>query len=205
MKPTRAMRKALLVCCLLGFAPFASAGVISFVPTPAFGDVGDTISVDLVWTGGADEYIGDWDFRITWDSSIVNWSSISLDPDFGVDSLGCLICDFPDRTQGDIQIYVSSLDTAADLMSNQDGLGNSFRLASFDFVGMANGATDLLLSALAIGDEAGDAIDPTLVNGRICVGPDGCPVNVPEPSTLALFSLGLLGLGFGRRRLAGKA
>lgn len=51
MKLTKTLKKTLIAFCILGFAQFASAGVISFDPNPATGDVSDTILVDLIWDG----------------------------------------------------------------------------------------------------------------------------------------------------------
>ena len=195
------LKAALLVCCLLGFAQGASAGVISLVPNPALGDVGDTIFVDMVWEGTGD-YIGDFDVDISYDDSIVEYVGADLDPDFGVDSFGCFICG-DGSVPGVIDLFVVSFDFIADLIANQDGLGNMFVLARLEFSGLAEGVTDLVFGSSTFGDEGGIGMDPTLNNGQICVGPNGCPpVGVPEPGTISLVLLGVLALGLRRLRLA---
>jgi len=191
--------KVVAACALLATAEAASASTISFDPTPALGDVGDAITVDLVWTGSPGEYLGDFNTRIQWNVAIAAWDTIQLDPDMGVDSLGCLDCGFGDLTQGNVELYVTSLDSPADLMTNQDMLGNSFSLARLTFTGSAVGATDLTFALGVFGDENGSQIDPTLVNGRICIGPDGCS-RVPDPGTLALLGLGIASIGYRRRK-----
>jgi hypothetical protein len=202
MKTLKTITKTLAMLCLVGFTQWASAGLISFDPTPALGNVGDSISVDLVWTGDPGEYLGDWDVEVFFDSTIADIANIVFDPDNGVDSLGSGIYD-SGPIAGGLYALAISLDTVGDLMTNQDSLGNTFRLATLEFSGVSNGQTSLTFGTTTFGDESGNAISPTLSNGQICVGPDGCRIiDTPEPASVLLFSLALAGLGFFRRNNA---
>ncbi len=211
------LKKAAAACCLLGFAQFASAGVISFDPTPSDGHiVGDNILVDLVWNGsgtgaaGADEYLGAWDVDINFDDSIVSYQSTTFG--FGVDSFGCIdgVTCGASELGGTLDAFEISFDLVADLMANQDGLGNSFVIATFEFLAIADGVTDLTFASIGgadgtlFGDEAGNNItDQTrLADGQICVGAAGCDVvvGVPTPETLPLVLFGLLAFGGMRLR-----
>lgn len=198
MKTLRRLTKTLLALCLAGFTQLASAGLISFNPTPALGNVADPIAVDLLWTGGVGEYIGDWDVEILFDASIADFGSISFDPDNGLDS----VFDLTDTglIPGGLYALQISLEAPADLINIQDGLGNAFRLASLSFTGVSNGQTALSFGNTVFGDENGNRIDPSLSNGQICVGPDGCTITIPAPGTPILLVLGLLALGGAARR-----
>jgi len=173
--------------------------IIFFDSTPEFGSVGDTISVDIMWDGsGGIDYISAWDVDISWDSSILTYSSTSFHT--GVDSFGCIpafTCDAALLAPGLLDIYEFSFDSVTDLMMNQDGLGNMFSLATIEFTAIADGVTSLLFDGqlLAFGDENGGAISPDLVNGLVCIGSvnQNC-ANVPEPSTLPLLLLLVGGL-----------
>lgn len=66
---------------------------------------------------------------------------------------------------------------------------------SFDFTGntlSASGVYTLRLTAFNDGDGNNAGIDNLVVNGDL--------VNVPEPATIALFGLGLVGIGLRRRK-----
>lgn len=204
MKYVTRTGQALAAICLLGFASLASAAIISFDPTPATGDVGDPIVVDLIWDGSAvPEYLGDYDLDISWDAAIVSLTSYDQDPDFGVDFFGCIVCPSSDGP-GSLNLVQVSLDSLADLEFNQFLLGNVFRIATLTFEGLAVGDTPLALSANAIGNGSGLNHVPavTLADGRICVGPDGCAVAVSEPGTVTLILFGLLALGARRLQKA---
>ena len=92
-----------------------------------------------------------------------------------------------------------SFDNIADLIANQDGLGQMFTIATLEFLAIAEGTTDLVFGAVTTGDEGGIGFTADLANGQICVGPDGCVVVVPTPSPLPLLMLGLVAGAFGLR------
>jgi hypothetical protein len=201
MKILNTLKKTLSTLCLLGITHVASAGMISWDPTPALGNVDDDIVVNLVWTGGTDEYLGDWDIDISFDSSIVEWSQILWDPDGGLDSMFIDVFGVS-GPQGALNLFAVSLDFPEDIIANQNSLGNTFRLVEFTFKGIANGETALSFGDTTFGDEFGLLIEPGLQNGRICIGPDGCAAGVPEPISIALLGIGLAGLGWSRRKHA---
>ncbi len=174
---------------------------LSFEPSASTGVVGDTILVDLVWdgTGGATPaYLGDFDVDVGYDPSIVNFLGGIIDPDFGVDSFECFDCAVDGSTPGTVNLFEISFDSVLDLIANQDGLGNRFSLATLTFEGLIDGQTSLSLSGI-FGDEFGDGITPTLLNGDISIGDPGNPT-VPEPSTFLLLGSGLVGFAAWRIR-----
>ncbi|MDI9246011.1 PEP-CTERM sorting domain-containing protein [Marinobacter sp. CHS3-4] len=175
--------------------------MVSVDPETSFGSVGDTLFVDLLWDGDGSQYIGDWDIDLTYDPTVVSYSGSEFH--FGVDSFGCFICG-DDSVPGLIDLYEVSFDFPADLIANQDSLGKTFKLATLKFTGIADGISPLLFSGLqTFGDENGDPFTPVLANGRICIGNVDCPVDVPEPTTLSIFLIGLAGLALRRKRGSG--
>ena len=194
------MKKLIRSLCLavaIGVPGIAvSAPIISVEPSLSSGIIGDTISVDILWDGTLDpEYLSTWDIDLFFDSSILAFMDASIDPEFAVDSVGCFICDANETSPGTLDMYVISLDSALDIVTNQDALGNEFIMATVNFEAIADGATNISFvgSALTFGDEEGNPLSPQLANGRVCIGPNGCTTSsVPEPAAAALLLSGLM-------------
>ncbi|WP_404364438.1 PEP-CTERM sorting domain-containing protein [Marinobacter sp.] len=170
--------------------------MVSINPTTSYGAVGDVVSVDILWNGDGSNYIGDWDIDLAYDDTVVSYSGSTFY--FGVDSFGCFDCgDF--SIAGLIDLYEVSFDTPVDLKNNQDSLGNAFKLATLEFVGIADGISQLTFGASTFGDEIGNGFIPGLANGQICIGSADCDISVPEPTTLSVLILALAGLGVRRK------
>ncbi len=201
---TKALFTSVLVLVLSLTTTLALAfSSLLFDPSSSTGVVSNTIVVDLVWdgTGGATPmYLGDFNVDVVYDPSIVSFLGGTVDPDFGVDSFGCFVCDIDGSTPGTINVFAVSFDDPAlALIPNQDGLGNRFSLATLSFGGLADGLTALTLNGINFGDEFGVPMSTTLINGDISIGTP----TIPEPSTILLFGTGLAGLAAWRIRQQG--
>ena len=168
--------------------------IINLQPASANVAVGGSVFVDLVWDGNGANYIGDFDVDILYNDSIVSYEGAVIDPEFGVDSLGCFNCG-DGSVPGIIDLYEVSCDDPFTLIATQDSLGNAFVLATLEFKGLQDGDTDLLLSG-TFGDEFGLSFDHDLQNGAINVG------EVPLPAAAWLFGSAISLLGWIRRKAA---
>jgi len=173
---------------------------ISVDPASQIVGLGANFTVDLVWDGDGPNYLGDWDIDLLYDDSILQYDGATFH--FGVDSLGCLpgvSCD-DFSVPGLIDLFEVSFDAIPDLIANQDGLGNTFAIATLDFTALVDGLTDLTFGFGTFGDEGGIPITPALVNGEVCVSRTGAPCEeVPLPGVVPLMALGFAGLVWGRR------
>lgn len=186
---------------LSSLASHSFGALIYFDPAFETASVGDTVEIDLVWDGTAGpDYIGDYDFDIAYNTSVLAWDGVDQDPESGVDSQGCAglfsICFDDEPSSGVIDLLQISFDAPLDLIANQNSLGNMFVLATLEFEAIGIGTSLLELSIDSIGDENGADFTPGIRDGEVCVD---C-TQIPEPGSLALLGLGLLGMTGRRRR-----
>jgi hypothetical protein len=179
------------------------AAIISVSPVSQGGNIGDSITADIIVSGlAADESVGGVSFLLSFNDSVLSGTSFVIDPD---DKMGAEL----DLSFGFTGGAGSPLDVffLADVLLDHDDLkalqGAGFRVATITFQAMANGFSGLVLSATGLSGEFlsnADGLTPIptqAVNGSVCIG-GTCPV-APEPGLIALLGAGLSAIAVRRR------
>jgi hypothetical protein len=210
------MKKILSTLLGLGIAfslNNAGAAIISLSPASTTASAGDSVSLDLIIGGLGDfapDSLGDLDVDISYDLSVLTFDSYSLGGYLGDIFLGeALDLSFSDMGGGIINIAeLSFLD--ADSTSGPSFFGpylddiqpDSFTLATLDFTVdflLEGTSTIVAIDTInALGDGFGLGLDVEGTNDAIIYNPT---VNVPEPKLWTLLLIGLIGLGFSKRKL----
>jgi hypothetical protein len=190
---------ALALGAMLSATP-ASAITLTFTPSAQHVNVGDTVSVDVTLSGLGSEILSAYDLNFLWDSSVLNWAVITVSDNLGM-SLGINHNGLPNGNAG---FDNSSLEADADLAAVQP---DDFLMFRFTFTALADGVTSFTLGLDPDFERNFVGLDALSLNvdvGSACiaVGQGECRTAVPEPGTLALLGLGVLGMGLSRRRRA---
>lgn len=167
---------------------------LTFTPLSQSVAVGGTVSVDAVLSGltSASQIVSAFDVSVDFNSSIVVFSSGTLGTSFGALSWFAN----PTLSGSSISWNLTSAELDAALQSMQ---GDSVSLGTLNFNALAVGSSPLSYSYSDVTGLNSSALSPDLLTGNITVtGTDP----VPEPSTLMLLSLGVLGMLAAKRRKA---
>lgn len=187
------MKKVLgLLAIGFSFALNAQAAVINLLPSDSDINIGDDVSLNVTISGlqnASAPSLGVYDLKLNYDSNLFAIKSISFgDSTQGnqLDLSGFGSLQTSDAGNGWLNVFELSFDAAEDLDNFQT---SDFSLFSVIFTALDKGTGLFAVTANSFGDAYGnnllvDSINNTSVN-----------VQVPEPTGIALISLGLLALG----------
>jgi Cohesin domain/PEP-CTERM motif len=165
-----------LLALTLGLVPVAPAlAAPTFNVTSSNGvSLFHTIEIDVVAQSFADLY--DYQFDLTFDPTKFQFVSASEGPFLATAGATFFFGGMP--TAGSIQFVFDTL------IGPGPGASGSGVLASFDFTAIGRGASTFALANVLAQDTPGNLINVALTSDR---------VTVPEPGTLALLALALMG------------
>gem|GEM_PF-885356 len=178
---------------LWGLLHTAAAVAVSldFVPSSQEVQVGQPVSVDIFISGlgeGIPPSVGAFDLDVSFDPAILSPTGVAFGPFLGIPFVDALVdANFP---PGVIDLAEVSLLPSADLDLLQPA---AFPLATLFFDTLALGTSPLIFSQVIVDDAFGGKLDVITGSGSVGV--------VPEPGTLLLMGIGLVMVGFGRKRL----
>ena len=176
---------------------------ISLNPATQTVTAGSSLDVALVISGlgdGAAPSLGTFDVNVSFDQSILSFSTVAFGPFLGDPSLLESINSFDDTsTPGIVNLYALSLlegDSTTCIFCIPPYLDDlqpaSFTLATLTFSALSVGTSPLGITLNALGDANGGTLTADLVGGSVNVNADNNPGSVPEPAAWLLLGLGAL-------------
>ncbi len=165
--------------------------ILNFSPNSQTVLLSGQASVDIVASNLQNEFIGEFDFIASWDSSILSLANVSFGSLLG-DGTNSIQSEITDNVAGSSILAEVSFLSSADLFLSQPGTGN-FILATLVFDTLTVGLSDLTLTQNIsgggfLGDGGGLLLAANANPGSINV----VAASVPEPGTLFLIGIGLL-------------
>jgi hypothetical protein len=198
------MKKVILCIAILAIvmvgAGQAEADTVSV--SSATVTLGNMAAVTLDITGlGNGTALGTFDVSVGFDPGILGFSSAvygdtSLGDQLDLEALGTISS--TTSGVGTVELFELSLDSPTVLASSQ---ATSFTLVTLDFNTLGLGQSALSISINALGDQNGNSLNATTLDGSVTVNPS--TVTSPEPGTILLLGSGLLVLvGAARKRIS---
>jgi hypothetical protein len=167
--------------------------------------LGNTAAITLEISGlGNATALGTFDINIGFDPGILGFSSATYgDPHLGdqldLEALGTISSTTPEI--GTVELFELSLDSPGVLASSQ---ATGFTLVTLDFNTLGLGQSALSISINALGDQNGNSLSATTLDGSVTVNPS--TVAAAEPGTVLLLGSGLLAIvGAARKRISRRA
>jgi hypothetical protein len=196
---------ALTVLACVCFAMRAEAASITIVPSAQDAVAGGNVTAHIDVSGlAAGESVGGVSLLLSYDSLILDGVSFVVDPENKMGAELDLSGGFGAGGASPLDLFFVA-DASMDHTALKAAQGAGFRVATVNFLALANGLSPLSLSAVPffgvfLTDAAGNVIGTQATPGSVCVGGNCTAAVVPEPGTLALLGAGISALVARRRR-----